>query len=326
MISRALNDTGLVSPEKKAYIQEKAAEFGFVLNSQARSLRTNRTGTVGILFPRHFLGMSANMFLAYLYDLVQKELRKHGYDVMVVYNAAGANGLSAFENIVKQHKVDGFVIFRLELSSQEVELIRKYHFPCVYLLHATDADGLSSCCISDSEYGGFLIGKNLAARDGYTYYYLDAAETRDSQRRLQGYQNALAAAGRELRTENILSCSLSIKSAYDCIIEHKEAFLRQKSAVFAYNDMLAIGASNAFRDLGLPMPEQVQLAGMDNLPLISEFTPQLTTASLHQDEIARMGCNFLMEAIEQQSEVVTKIVIKPTLIQGKTTFPDTFEA
>ena len=166
MISRAINDTGLVSPEKKAYIQEKAAEFGFVLNSQARSLRTNRTGTVGILFPRHFLGMSANMFLAYLYDLVQKELRKHGYDVMVVYNAAGANGLSAFENIVKQHKVDGFVIFRLELSSQEVELIRKYRFPCVYLLHATDADGLSSCCISDSEYGGYLIGKNLAARDG----------------------------------------------------------------------------------------------------------------------------------------------------------------
>ena len=85
-ISRALNNSSQISVERREFIQKKAEEYGFVLNSQARSLKTNRTGTVGILFPKHFIGMSSNLGLAHLYDLVQAELSKYDYDVMVVYD------------------------------------------------------------------------------------------------------------------------------------------------------------------------------------------------------------------------------------------------
>ena len=71
-ISRALNNSSQISTERREFIQKKAEEYGFVLNSQARSLKTNRTGTVGILFPKHFIGMSSNLGLAHLYGRLRR--------------------------------------------------------------------------------------------------------------------------------------------------------------------------------------------------------------------------------------------------------------
>lgn len=144
-ISRALNNSSQISVERREFIQKKAEEYGFVLNSQARSLKTNRTGTVGILFPKHFIGMSSNLGLAHLYDLVQAELSKYDYDVMVVYDGEKQNGLSTFERMIKIGKVDGFIIFRMESSKKDLELIKKYKVPCVYLLHAEKAGSYGSC-------------------------------------------------------------------------------------------------------------------------------------------------------------------------------------
>ena len=84
-VSRALNNSNLVPEEKKQYIIQKAKEYGFELNSQAQSLKTKRTGTIGILFPKHFLGMNKNLMLAYVYDCIQKELSHYSYDIMVIY-------------------------------------------------------------------------------------------------------------------------------------------------------------------------------------------------------------------------------------------------
>ena len=86
MVSRAMNDSPLVSSEKREYIKKKAMEYGFVLNSQAQSLRTKRTGTVAILIPEHFKGMSISIGLACFYDAIEKELVKYGYDIMVIYD------------------------------------------------------------------------------------------------------------------------------------------------------------------------------------------------------------------------------------------------
>lgn len=318
-ISRALNDSELVPAQKREYIQQKAMEYGFVLNSQARSLKTNRTETVGILFPKHFAGMHKNLSLAYLYDLVQKEFRKHGYDVMVVYDSDNAKGLPVFERTVKRHKVDGFIVFRLDFSQKELELIRKYQVPCVYLLNAAQVDEYSSSCISDSEYGGYLIGRHLGQFKDYTCYYINASETADTKSRLAGYVRGLQEQGVHLKKEQILSCNLSIQSAYDCVMSNRDLFTKKKCAIFAYNDMIALGAVNACRDLGLQIPEMIQIAGMDNQPLIAEFSPRITTVRLFYHDIAAMGCELLRKAIEETDKKVVHMVIRPELVQGATT-------
>ena len=317
-ISRALNGSSLVSAETRDLIQKKAAEYGFVLNSQARSLKTNRTGTIGILFPKHFVGMHANLGLAYLYDLVQEKLKNQGYDVMVVYDAVDANGASLFERTVKRHKADGFIILTLALDSRDLELIHEYNIPCVYLLNAVKPDAQSSSCISDSEYGGYLAGQYLGAFKDYLPCYLNTEETADTRSRRNGYIRGLEEQGISLPPSRILSCNLSIRSAFDCVIRNQQLLKENKCSIFAYNDILALGAVNACSHLGLNVPEQVQIVGMDGLPLIGELSPRITTVNVFHKDIAEMGCDLLQKIIKNKTKKVIQMLVKPELVKGET--------
>lgn len=319
-ISRALNNSSQISAERREFIQKKAEEYGFVLNSQARSLKTNRTGTVGILFPKHFVGMSANLGLAYLYDLVQRELSKYDYDVMVVYEGEKKNGLSTFERMIKIGKVDGFIIFRMESGKKDLELIKKYKVPCVYLLHAEKAGSYGSC-LSDCEYSGYLVGKHFGKYKEYKSWYVNVKTSAESKTRLAGFKRGLKECGAAMEKNAVLQSELSVKSAYDCIMANQEMIRSRKSAIFAFNETVALGVLNACRDLGLKVPEDVQVAGVGGLPFISEIAPELTTVEVFHERIAAMGCEMLRSAIIHGVQEPIHTVIRPEFIQRKTTLP-----
>lgn len=319
-ISRALNNSSQISIERREFIQKKAEEYGFVLNSQARSLKTNRTGTVGILFPKHFIGMSANLGLAYLYDLVQRELSKYDYDVMVVYEGEKKNGLSTFERMIKIGKVDGFIIFRMESSKKDMELIKKYKVPCVYLLHAEKAGSYGSC-LSDCEYSGYLVGKHFGKYKEYKSWYINVKTSAESKTRLAGFKRGLKERGAVMEKDGVLQSELSVKCAYDCIMANQEAISSRKSAIFAFNDTVALGVLNACRDLGLRVPEDVQIAGVGGLPFLSEIAPELTTVNVFHERIASMGCEMLRSAIVHGVQEPIHTVIQPEFVPGKTTLP-----
>ncbi|MCI8402645.1 MAG: LacI family transcriptional regulator [Lachnospiraceae bacterium] len=319
-VSRAMNDSDLVPEEKRRFIQQKAREYRFVLNSHAKSLRTLHTHTIGILFPKHFVSMSANMMLSHVYDYLQKEMHKYDYDIMVIYYKAEDDDFSSFERIIRTHKVDGFLVLRMELSPEEVDLLGEYQIPCVFLLNASvnirpDLNYL----FSDSEYGGYEAGRYLGRFPEYRKLFLTAREeTHDSARRLAGYRRGLLSAGQTLADEDILRCSLSIESAHRCILENRSRFDGQKAAVFTYNDMLGIGVVNACREMGCAVPEQVQVISMDDIPLAGMIHPCLSTIHVDVEEMVSRGCKLLMELIHGEESFVQEW-LKPWLILRETT-------
>lgn len=317
-ISRALNNSSQISVERREFIQKKAEEYGFVLNSQARSLKTNRTGTVGILFPKHFIGMSSNLGLAHLYDLVQAELSKYDYDVMVVYDGEKQNGLSTFERMIKIGKVDGFIIFRMESSKKDLELIKKYKVPCVYLLHAEKAGSYGSC-LSDCEYSGYLIGKLFGKYKEYKSFYINVKTSAESKTRLAGFRRGLKERGVVMDKDAVWQSKLSVKSAYECITNNQETIKARKCAILAFNDTVALGVLNACRDLGLKVPEDVQISGVGGLPIIAEIAPDLTTVNVFHERIASMGCEMLRSAIVHGAQEPIHTVIRPELVLRGTT-------
>ena len=280
-ISRALNNSSQISAERREFIQKKAEEYGFVLNSQARSLKTNRTGTVGILFPKHFIGMSSNLGLAHLYDLVQAELSKYDYDVMVVYDGEKQNGLSTFERMIKIGKVDGFIIFRMESSKKDLELIKKYK--------------------------------------EYKSIYINVKTSAESKTRLAGFKRGLKEHGVVMDKNAVWQSELSVKSAYECVISNQETVKSRKCAILAFNDTVALGALNACRDLGVKVPEDVQISGVGGLPIIAEIAPDLTTVNVFHERIASMGCEMLRSAIIHGAQEPIHTVIRPELILRGTT-------
>ena len=273
---------------------------------------------MGILFPKHFIGMSSNLGLAHLYDLVQAELSKYDYDVMVVYDGEKQNGLSTFERMIKIGKVDGFIIFRMESSKKDLELIKKYKVPCVYLLHAEKAGSYGSC-LSDCEYSGYLIGKLFGKYKEYKSFYINVKTSAESKTRLAGFRRGLKERGVVMDKDAVWQSELSVKSAYECVINNQETIKSRKCAILAFNDTVALGVLNACRDLGLKVPEDVQISGVGGLPIIAEIAPDLTTVNVFHERIASMGCEMLRSAIVHGVQEPIHTVIRPELVLRGTT-------
>jgi len=320
-ISRALNGSTLVPDEKRHFIQQKAREVGFILNSQAKSLRTQKTGTIGILFPKHFISMSANRMLAHLYDCIQQEMHKYNYDVMTVYSSAVNNDFSSFERIVRARKVDGFLVMRMEISKEELELVKSDRVPCIFMMNAGDKIYNSlNYLFSDSEYGGYLAGRYFGKFPKYRKLFITVyEEKRDARRRREGFERGLSEFDCQLADEDILYCNLGVDSAYQCIMKNKQLIKSGKVAIFSYSDTLAIGVLNACLDLGCRVPEDVQLISMDDIPCVAEIHPSLSTLHIPVEEMVSESCSLLVDLIDGKKRKRVQKWLHPNLVLRDTT-------
>lgn len=319
-VSRALNNSELVTPEKKAYILQKAREYNFQLNSQAQSLRTSKTGSIGIMFPKHFVGMTSNIMLAYIYDWIQREMNQFDYDIMVIYYDRDVDDFSSFERIVRKRKVDGLLVLRMELSDKEIEQIDEFHVPCVFMMNVSKQirPGLNYF-FSDSYYGGYLAGKYLGQFPDYRKVHITVSdEKEDARRRLEGFQKGLEECGYILRPEDILYAKIGIDDGYRCAENNIGRFKEEKTAIHAYSDQVALGALQALMNNGIAIPDQVQILGMDDIPLTTSFYPRLSTVHVQVEEMVKKACQLLMKLVDGQKEEGHEW-IKPKLIVRDTT-------
>ncbi|QAT48670.1 LacI family transcriptional regulator [Caproiciproducens sp. NJN-50] len=297
-VSRAMNNSPLVPLEKRQYIQKMAGQYGFALNNQARGLKTRKTGIIGILFPTFFESLSKNMMFAYVYDVVQRELIKSDYDIMMVYDYDEQAGMNAFERIVKSQKVDGFITLRSILSERDRELIEQYHIPCVAVYNAQE-EGANF--LLDGYDAGRQAGEFFGELRDYHYGYVTVpVSEKEAQKRLNGLKDGLSRRNKTVDPDRILECSLSMEAAYRAVMGHRDRFMEGKSAMLVYNDMMAIGVVNALKDLGIPVPGQVQVIGMDDLPIASWIHPSLSTLHAPIYEMVHSGCSILYQMIHGQ--------------------------
>jgi Transcriptional regulators len=321
-VSRALNNSPLVTEETKNMVVQKAAEYGFELNSLARSLKTNRTGTIGILFSQHFRGMAGTPMLAHFYDCLQRELIKYDYDIMLVYDYAPDKGVSVFERIIRKRKVDGLITIRTTLGDREMSLIKENNFPCVSMLMTRQKQDALYSLHTDSEYGGRLAGRFLGAFPDFEMMYIGFdGEEIENNRRCRSFKRGLTERGRELSPTNQLSCPMTFEAGYAVAERLTRSLAKKKLALFVYNDLIALGMLNAFREAGIRVPDQVQILGVDDIPLASWIKPNLSTLHVDVEEIIPDGCKLLRDLIENRKIAKFKSSYKPRLLLRDTTLP-----
>ncbi len=320
-VSRALNGSALVTDETKERVLRKAAEFGFELNSHARSLKTNKTGTIGVLFSKYFQGMTGTPMLAHLYDSLQRELIKYDYDVMIVYDY-DTDGGSVFERVIRKRKVDGLITVRAVLSEHETNLIKNLNFPCVPMLMARQKNEAPYSSYSDIEYGGRLVGRFYGTFSEYDVVYVGfEGEEMENSRRIRGLRKGLHEHGRVLSEKNVHSCLMTFDSGYETALKLLSTMKKRKLAIFAYNDIIALGMLNAFREADIDVPEQVQLIGLDDIPLSTWIRPHLSTLHVAIEEMVPNGCKLLRDMIEGRDITGYKTSYKPRLVHRDTTMP-----
>lgn len=319
-VSRAMNDSPLVPEKKRAFIRKKARQLGFALNTHAQSLRTNRTGTVGILFQKHFKSMNDNLMLAHIYDRIQHELTKSDYDVMTIYDNQGGDDGRAFERIVTNRKIDGLIMIRNELSEKEAALVKKHKFPCVSIFNPQKSREGLPCCVSDDDHAGYLAGWFLGRFKDYRPLSLGTLEGPIARKaRNGGFVRGLKEWEIVPPDDIFHKCSISLSAAYDFASGLVPMLRKTRTAIFAHNDLLALGVMDAMKNYGIAVPDQVQVLGLDDLPLGAWMHPRLSTIHINLEEMVPAGWRILRSLIAGKKIVESQNVYKPWLALRETT-------
>ncbi len=296
-VSYVLNSNPSVSvPEvTRQRILAAVDELGYVPNGTARSLRTQRTSTIAAVIPD-----ITNPFYPAFERGVQEVAEARGYD-LIVYNTGGiAEKEHRCVRSLQQGRVDGVVAVFFNLKAEDLLPLLRRNVAVVRLeavkKQTDNLDLPLDNLYVDNVAASWAAVEHLIGR-GHRRIGIIAGQSGPRQARVRGYREALAAHGLVLDESLIRDGEFSEDGGYRAM----EGFLgdpHPPSAVFAADDVIAMGALMAIRAAGLRVPEDVAVVGFDDIPMARLVTPQLTTVAQFQENIGVRAAEMLLERLD----------------------------
>jgi LacI family transcriptional regulator len=290
-VSRALNGAGGVTTATEQRIREAAARLRYVPHGAARSLITRRTHTIGALLPDLH-----GEFFSELIRGIDQQARARGLHLLVSSSHDGLDDAAAALRAM-QGRVDGIVILSSRVDEAFLEANLPEELPAV-LLNSPLKDGAHAVLNIDNFAGTYAMVRHLLDAGHRRVAFISGPRGNfDAQQREQGFRAAMA----ELRpgeSPRIVAGDFTEPSGYRAGRE----LLAQKSrphAVFAANDMMAVGCLQAFKEAGLDVPGDIALAGFDDIPIARYVTPPLSTVRVRIADLGRNAMDLLAELMER---------------------------
>ncbi|MEO6310542.1 MAG: LacI family DNA-binding transcriptional regulator [Leifsonia sp.] len=295
-VSRALSGNGPVSQAAKLKVEMAAEQLGYVVSSNASSLASGRTKNIGVVVP--FLN---RWFFSTVLEGAQQALLRDGYDI-TLYNLSGtgAERQSVFEHFLLRQRVDAVIAISLELTADEVSLLHRLGKPLVGV--GGPISGVRTLAVDDAAVARLATGHLLAL--GHTriahiggLLELDVDFHLPTNRRV-GYEGALTDAGIPVDPALFRPADFTIQGGYHAAKQLLGAPHGRPSAIYAASDEMAIGAILAAKDLGLTVPGDVSIIGVDDHDL-AEFFGLSTVAQFPRAQ-GEKAVQLLMEQLHPE--------------------------
>jgi len=282
-----------VREETRQRVLDAAARLGYSPNRMARSLRTRRTSTLGLISD----SIATTPYAGQMILGAQRAAQERGYTVML-FNTEDEPEMEERElRALLEYQVDGILYAKMYHQVVSVPAILG-DVPLV-LLDAESPDSTAPSVVPDEVAGGRTATGELTAlghrRIGFLTNVDDVPATRG---RLQGYLEALIAAGLDQDTSLVVTDESESWGGYRAA---RELLSRpdRPTALFAYNDRMAMGAYRAAAELGLRIPDDVSIVGFDDQELITlGLHPELTSVALPHFDMGYWAAETLVELVE----------------------------
>ncbi len=293
-VSRALNGLSTVTDKTREKVLKVAADMQFVPSSAARSLISRRTQTIGALLPDLY-----GEFFSELIRGIDQAARARGLHLIVSSTRGDAAEVAAAMKSL-HGRVDGLLV----MSPHATEEFLARNLPKVpaVLMNSRPTGGVLPSFAVDNYGGAMAMMRHLVGR-GHTRIALITGPEHnfDAQERLRGYRDAMAQLlpGQD---ELILHGDFSEESGWRTGNQIL-ALATRPTAVFASNDMMAIGCLFALTEAGVQVPNEIALAGYDDIPLARFVSPPLTTVRVRIAELGAMALERLVMGIGHPERV-----------------------
>ncbi len=312
-VSHVINDTRPVSEELRQRVLQVMSELDYQPNQLARSLRRGRTHTIGMIIPD-----STNPFFAEVARGVEDTSFEQGYSVILCNSDGNLDKELLYTNVLIEKQVDGILFVAAGLSTERILELQMREIPLV-LIDRDLPDAAVDSVITDNARAGRLATCHLIelghVRIGCVTGPSDLTPSAD---RVTGYREALTQNSLTVDETLIVKGDFQYDSGYEAGCQLL-ALEQPPTAIFACNDLMAIGVMSAALQMGLRVPDDLSVVGFDDVRLAAFANPPLTTIAQPKHEIGVIAVKLLLQRIREPGLAAQRQVLDTHLLLRNST-------
>ena len=311
LVSKALNNYPDVREETRQRVLEAAHALGYIPNSLARGLKTNRTYNVGVILDDELHDNLLHTYFSILLNGFKREAEQHEYDVTLIGNRA-----VSYVAHCRHRNLDGVCLMCVDFYNPGiVELVRS-EISTVTIDHLFTG---KDCVMSDNRSGIRALLQYAYDRGHRRIAYIHGTSASVTDVRLAAYYDFMHEHGIEPPPDSVIPSHYhSTRHAYESM-KRLLSLSDRPTCVLMTDDYSALGGIEAVHDAGFRVPEDISIVGYDGIALIQKIRPRLTTLYQNGEIVGRQAAVRLIHRIEHpESPVERPDVIAGSLLEGET--------
>jgi DNA-binding LacI/PurR family transcriptional regulator len=315
-VSNVMNGNAGMKDETRQVVLAAVKKLAYRPNLLARGLASQRTQTLGLLIQN-----DTNPFYNEIVIELDKAAKLHGYHLYLIYTSATfAEDHDHLERLLMRD-LDGILTVTGSSSTAEIQTVVAQNVPIVFIgQFENDMNDSFFSVSADFRAAGEVAAQHLLELGHERVAII--AELAYHQYRLAGFRDTLKASGVKLPKAFIAAGNSSFASGHAAALQllqpkSKKSGLKKldpPTAIFATNDLMAAGALAAAYDLGLEVPQDLSVIGLDGIQLSAYLRPALTTVAVPKDTLAEMAMKAILQLISDKPEGTSVSLIKPHLV------------
>ncbi|GMX64758.1 LacI family DNA-binding transcriptional regulator [Paenibacillus elgii] len=318
-VSRALNGYDDVNALTRQKIKDIAQGLGYSPNMAARSLISKKTKTLGLLLSNVTRASSKDNIAFEILCGMNDRAGELDYDLVLFSTTPQKQKIKSYKTLCQERGVDGVIIMGIRLDDEYLKEVVSSQIPCVLIDIPLEGPNV-----------GYVTSDNVGGANRAVSYLLEAGHRKIgvinghsqadvSVQRLSGYKQALERFGIPFDESLVMDGSFSEAGAKEAVYR----LLAQQpdiTALFCISDLMALGALQAVRGLGLQVPGQISVVGFDNIDVTAYCSPALTTVNQNKYEMGYQAAQMLIDLLEGR-KVSHRLMLDTELIVRESVSP-----
>jgi LacI family transcriptional regulator len=312
-----LNDNPLINEETKKRVKRLAEEMGYERNELARGLVKGGIGAVGLIIPD-----ITNPFFAEVTRGVEDAANERGYGIILCNTGGDLEKEKGYGRLLRRKRVDGLILTSVTVDDPYIADLVRSEVPLILVSRHHPGIDTSYIMVDDRKGGKMATSYLLKLGHRRIGFIGGPKNVISSQDRLQGYKEALYKRGIPLQQEIIRYAGFTRDAGYLVMKEYLKLKTDLKpTAIFAANDMIALGVIEAIEEEGLSVPDDISVIGYNNISYASLPRIMLTTIAQPMYDMGYTAAEYILDVVEGKRKGKLKDILEPQLVVRKTCRP-----
>ena len=314
-VSKALNGQSDIGGETAQIIKDAAKQMGYLPNSAARALKTNRSHNIGVLFIDKTSSGLKHEYFSVILNSLKDEAERLGYDITFISKNIGNFSMDYYEHS-KYRNCDGVVIASVDFDDVDILRLVESELPTVTLDHVFD----DKTSILSDNIGGMVEIVNYIYKRGHRKIAIIHGENTDvTRKRLTSFKKTCERLDVDVPDEYVKQGAYHDPKSAALATRELLALANRPTCIVYPDDFSFIGGMNEIEKQGLSIPDDISVVGYDGILLSQVLRPRLTTYKQNAEVMGREAARKLIEEIEEQKTYIPQqVMVSGRLLEGDT--------